>query len=295
MEEGPTDSTEDPFVRSGRVADAETGAPIANALIELPLLDLRRTADALGRVDLGRLPGGTHRITVRRSGYQEIGGELPVPWDSEFVFFMYPALGTPAGQVGEGGTGAPLVQPGAPGDPSRVVSPQDVARAEGPRVSMADVRFMQRMVPHHAQALEMTALAAERAGSSAVRAMALRMQISQRDEIALIDQWLRARGERAASPDGSSHANGHAMGLMPGMLTPEQMGALASGRGSQFDRLFLELMIQHHEGAITMVEELFGSPGAGQVSEIFQFASEVESDQRMEIDRMRRLLEESER
>jgi uncharacterized protein (DUF305 family) len=192
--------------------------------------------------------------------------------------------------IAPGAAAAPLVQPGAPGDPSRAVTPEDVALAAGPRVTEADTRFMQRMIPHHAQALEMTALAADRARSPAVRAMALRMQISQRDEIALIEQWLRGRGHEAGGP----HGNGNAT-LMPGMLTPEQMSTLASARASRFDRLFLELMIQHHEGAITMVEGLFGSSGAGQVSEIFQFASEVESDQRMEIDRMQRLLEEGER
>jgi CubicO group peptidase (beta-lactamase class C family) len=193
--------------------------------------------------------------------------------------------------VAVGTSGAPLIQPGAPGAPSRAVRPEDVALAGAPIATEADLRFMQRMVPHHAQALEMTALAAERASGPAVRQMALRMQISQRDEIALIEQWLGGRGHAS----GGAHGNGHAAELMPGMLTPEQMSALAGARGTRFDRLFLELMIQHHEGAITMVEELFGSSGAGQVSEIFQFASEVEADQRMEIDRMQRLLEGNER
>ena len=186
------------------------------------------------------------------------------------------------------GPAAPIIQPGAPGDASRVLDPRDAALAPGPGVTAADVRFMSRMIPHHAQALEMTALAAERASSATVRGMALRMQISQRDEIAMIEQWLRARD----APTAGSHEHGQMNGSMPGMLTPEQMRGLAGARGSEFDRLFLELMIQHHEGAITMVEELFGSSGAGQVSEVYQFASEVESDQRMEIDRMQLLLEE---
>jgi uncharacterized protein (DUF305 family) len=142
---------------------------------------------------------------------------------------------------------------------------------------------MSGMIPHHAQALEMTALVPERAASPAVRAMALRMEISQRDEIAVMERWLSAH-----PADGASS---HAHGLMPGMLTPEQMRALATARGPEFDTLFLELMIQHHEGALTMVRQLFGSSGAGQVSEIFQFASEVEADQQMEIDRMQGLLQ----
>jgi CubicO group peptidase (beta-lactamase class C family)/uncharacterized protein (DUF305 family) len=184
-------------------------------------------------------------------------------------------------------TGAPtpsIVQPGAPGTASRALAPADLALG-ATRLTEADVRFLHRMIPHHAQALEMTALAAERAASTAVRQMALRMQISQRDEIALIEQWLRSRGEPTSDP----HA-GHDMS-MPGMLTPAEMERLGSARGADFDRLFLELMIRHHEGAITMVDELFGSSGAGQVSEIFQLASEIEADQRMEIDRMQLLLQ----
>jgi CubicO group peptidase (beta-lactamase class C family)/predicted outer membrane protein len=181
---------------------------------------------------------------------------------------------------------APLVQPGAPGSPSRVLAAGDMATAGATRVTEADLRFLWRMIPHHEQALEMTALAAERAVGEPVRAMALRMQISQRDEIALIEQWLRARN----APVPEAH-QGHATTPMPGMLTPEEMERLRSARGAEFDRLFLELMIRHHEGAITMVEELFRSSGAGQISEIFQLASEIEADQRMEIDRMQRLLQ----
>jgi len=177
----------------------------------------------------------------------------------------------------------PLVQPGAPGSASRSVEPETVL-AGGPALTPADVAFMQGMIPHHAQALEMTALVADRATSRAVQAMALRMDISQRDEIAFLQRWLRGHGESAEA---------HAGMMMPGMLTPQQMAALAAARGSEFDRLFLELMIQHHEGALTMVHELFGSSGAGQVSEIFQFASEVETDQKIEIDRMQGLLEEA--
>jgi len=176
----------------------------------------------------------------------------------------------------------PIVQPGAPGAVGRVVSSADLA-ASGPGHTQADVHFLHMMIPHHAQALEMTALASSRAAGEAVRQMALRMEISQRDEIAWIERWLRARGE--AMPE--AH---HAM-VMPGMLTPEEMDLLRSARGEEFDRLFLESMIRHHEGAITMVEALFATSGAAQQSEVFQFASEVESDQRMEIDRMSALLQ----
>jgi uncharacterized protein (DUF305 family) len=144
---------------------------------------------------------------------------------------------------------------------------------------------MHAMIPHHGQALEMVALVPSRTETEAVRAMALRMQISQRDEIALIERWLRSRGEPL--PDDM----GHIMSA-PGMLTAEQMERLGSARGAEFDRLFLEYMIQHHEGAITMVRTLFATSGGAQDSEIFQFANDVETDQRIEIDRMRALLEQ---
>jgi uncharacterized protein (DUF305 family) len=175
--------------------------------------------------------------------------------------------------------GSPMVQPGAPGHAGRAVSASDLA-STGPMHTAADVHFMHMMIPHHAQALEMTALASSRTATEAVRQMALRMEISQKDEIAWIEQWLRVRGEPMAE---------HVM-TMPGMLTPAEMDLLRAARGEQFDRLFLELMIRHHEGAITMVEQLFSTSGAAQESEAYQFASEVESDQRMEIDRMSALL-----
>jgi uncharacterized protein (DUF305 family) len=177
-----------------------------------------------------------------------------------------------------------VVQPGAPGQQGRSVDAGAIASA-APEHTQADVHFMHGMIPHHAQALEMTALVPSRAASEGVRAMALRMEISQKDEIGLIERWLRSRGEPL--PD---HA-GHAM-VMPGMLTPQQMERLRSARGGEFDRLFLESMIQHHEGAITMVRTLFATSGGAQDSEIFQFANDVETDQRMEIDRMQALLDQ---
>jgi uncharacterized protein (DUF305 family) len=141
------------------------------------------------------------------------------------------------------------------------------------------------MIPHHGQALEMVALVPPRTTSEAVRAMALRMEISQRDEIGLIERWLRSHG--AEMPAHGDHTM-----MAPGMLTPEQMDQLRAARGAEFDRLFLESMIRHHEGAITMVRTLFATSGAGQASEIFQFANDVEVDQRIEIDRMSALLRE---
>ncbi len=184
-------------------------------------------------------------------------------------------------------TGGTTFQPGAPGSGSRAVDAGKLAELDGPPHTAADVAFMTGMIPHHAQALEMTALVPTHTDSEAINGMALRMEISQRDEIALMEGWLRTRGEAVPSV----HAHGSAMPMMPGMLTPEQMAQLGDAKGVEFDRLFIEFMIQHHEGAIVMVNDLFSSQGAGQESEIFQFASHVDADQRMEISRMRALLE----
>ena len=184
-------------------------------------------------------------------------------------------------------SGPRVFQPGAPGQSSRALSQADLASLDAPEHTEADVQFMQGMLPHHAQALRMTALARERGGSDVVRGMALRMDISQLDEISLMERWLRERG--AVPPDVGP---GVALPMMPGMLTAEQMGALSTATGEEFDRLFLELMIQHHDGALLMVERLFSTPGAGQETEIFQFASEVEADQTIEIERMQSVLQE---
>ena len=145
--------------------------------------------------------------------------------------------------------------------------------------------------------LEMTALVWKHATNEGVRQMALRMEISQRDEIKMMKQWLTDRGQPVGVPMGDMggmHAHHNMSGgmhhSMPGMLTPQQMEELANARGVEFDRLFLEGMIQHHQGAIDMVETLFNAPGAAQESTIFKFAEDVDADQQMEIDRMRGLL-----
>ncbi len=180
-----------------------------------------------------------------------------------------------------GDTTPRVMQAGAPGADARVLDEAGKASLASPGFTEADVAFMQGMIPHHAQALEMTALTAPRNAGEAVRRMALRMEISQKDEIALMERWLEARGARGME-------GGHM--LMPGMLTPEQMADLRAAEGDDFDRLFLEYMIQHHEGALAMVASLFATPGAAQESEVFQFANDVDVDQRMEIARMRALL-----
>jgi uncharacterized protein (DUF305 family) len=153
----------------------------------------------------------------------------------------------------------------------------------------ADIKFMQGMIGHHAQAVEMVALVPSRTASDDVRKLALRIDVSQQDEMKMMREWLQARGQQI--PDPRAH---HMMGatLMPGMLTPEEMTHLTAVTGTEFDRLFLEGMIKHHSGAITMVHDLFATDGAGQTPEIFSYASDVDADQRMEIDRMGSMLKE---
>ncbi|HEX2717225.1 MAG TPA: DUF305 domain-containing protein [Gemmatimonadaceae bacterium] len=151
----------------------------------------------------------------------------------------------------------------------------------------ADVEFMQRMIHHHAQALVMTGLVAGRADRRELELLAGRIDASQRSEIESMRRWLEKRGEHAPDP---SHAHHDAMTSMPGMLTDAQLAELRAATGATFDRLFLERMIQHHEGALSMVADLFATPGAGQESEIFRFATDVDADQRAEIARMRNLL-----
>lgn len=187
------------------------------------------------------------------------------------------------------GGGALIVQPGAPGEASRTITAQKAVDLSRVRHTAADVRFMQGMIGHHAQALEMTELLRTRSHREDMRLLAQRIELSQADEIAMMRRWLELRGE----PVPTEHAH-HAPGaiLMPGMLSPEEMGRLAAATGAGFDRLFLELMIKHHDGALTMVRDLFANPGAGQEPEIFAFASDVDADQRIEIDRMSAMLSE---
>jgi uncharacterized protein (DUF305 family) len=186
-----------------------------------------------------------------------------------------------------GGAAAPLLQPGAPGSETRAITPDMAADLSGVSFTNADVRFMQGMIGHHSQAVEMVALVASRTASEDMKRLALRIELSQSDEIAMMKRWLTDRGQKLPDP----HAHHHPGGMMPGMLSAEEMSRLAAATGAEFDRLFLSGMIKHHQGALTMVEELYGAGGgAGQESEIYAFAADVDADQRMEIDRMRGLL-----
>jgi uncharacterized protein (DUF305 family) len=208
-----------------------------------------------------------------------------------------------------------VVQPGAPGMPSKTLSPS--TRAVLPPLSAADVEFMQGMIMHHEQAVVMTALIASHTQNKDLRALGARISSSQTDEIKFMKRWLAARGEAVPGAmaeipgmdmagDGphqaSDHASHHAsherphetshekMALMPGMLTPQQMEALRKAKGAGFDHLFLVGMIQHHNGALTMVKDLFNTAGAGQDAEIFDFATDADNTQRAEIHIMENML-----
>jgi uncharacterized protein (DUF305 family) len=194
----------------------------------------------------------------------------------------------PEAVVGE--TAQNIVQPGAPGQPSRTLSPEELAEIEPTRHTKADVEFVQGMVHHHAQALRMTALVATRSTSEDIELLARRIDASQEAEIAQMRAWLEARGEPAPElhrPHG--HAHGAGRKLMPGMLTEAQVARLARARGTAFDRLFLRFMIQHHRGAIVMVEDLYAGDG-GVESEVDSLARHIDSDQLIEIARMEQLL-----
>jgi len=156
----------------------------------------------------------------------------------------------------------------------------------------ADVHFMAGMIHHHAQAVLMGGWAPTHGASPAVRVMCERIVVGQRDEIALMERWLRDRHETVPEADTSHQmmpGMDHSM-MMPGMLTAEQLAQLDRARGPEFDRLFLRFMIQHHQGAVTMVDQLFGSQGAGEEEIVFRIASDIYADQTTEIDRMQKML-----
>jgi uncharacterized protein (DUF305 family) len=193
-----------------------------------------------------------------------------------------------------------VVQPGAPGEPTKVLPGS--TRASLTALSPKDIEFMQGMIMHHGQAVEMTALIAERSVNTELRRLGDRISHTQADEMRFMERWLAVRGQATKmTMDGHDHEHMDDMDMgdmdmsgdkpaMPGMLTKKQMKALGAAKGKEFDRLFLEGMIQHHGGALTMVKDLFETPGAGQDAEIFNFATDVDSGQRAEIRIMQGML-----
>lgn len=201
------------------------------------------------------------------------------------ALFLLCAAGAACRSAAGGGEPA-IIQPGAPGQANRTISAEAATDLSKVQATAADIKFMQGMIGHHAQALEMTALIPDRTSRREMALLGQRISVSQADEIEMMKTWLQKRGQEIPA----EHHHHTAEGFMPGMLTPEQMTELANAKGEHFDQLFLKYMIQHHEGALTMVDELFKTPGAGQEGDINAFAADVDSDQRMEINRMRALL-----
>ncbi len=182
----------------------------------------------------------------------------------------------------------PILQPGAPGEPPRQLSAAEAIELAVSGYSPADVRFMQDMIPHHHQAMEMAALTKGRTNRQELLDLAGRIDASQADEIEWMQNWLRERGQQL--PDPGAHAAMQTSHKLAGMASPEQMAALAAAEGAEFDRLFLELMIAHHEGAVTMVEALLEQEGAAYDPALREFTTDVSNDQTAEIERMNGVL-----
>jgi len=169
------------------------------------------------------------------------------------------------------------------------VSAQSPAGPATKDYTPADVAFMQGMIYHHAQALLIAAWAPDRAASADVQTLCARIIAGQKDEIVILSQWLSERHEQVPNPEPEHMMHGMSDQMMPGMLTAAQLAQLDKARGPEFDELFLRFMIQHHEGAITMVNELFGT-GAGEENPVYKIASGVFADQTTEIERMQHML-----
>jgi uncharacterized protein (DUF305 family) len=184
-----------------------------------------------------------------------------------------------------------VIQPGSPGSPSNILPPD--TRPTPSALSPADVSFMQGMIMHHSQAVEMTALIPSHTQNKEIRLLGAKISSSQSDEMLFMKRWLAARAEPISMampgmPD--MDMSGKPMAAMPGMLTPAQMQALRSAKGPTFDHLFLTGMIQHHNGALIMVKDLFNTAGAGQDADLFNFATDADNTQRAEIKIMQGLL-----
>jgi uncharacterized protein (DUF305 family) len=213
-------------------------------------------------------------------------------WFSAVVLCSLPTCAA-HGQQTQSSPAPVVVQPGAPGAPSRQLPASTTGTV--PKRSQADVEFMQGMIMHHGQAVVMTDLIPSHTENAKIRALGARIGLSQTDEMKFMKRWLRARGEPVTMampgmPD--MDKDGAPMAAMPGMLTPKQMDELRQAKGAEFDRLFLTGMIQHHNGALVMVKQLFDTPGAGQDAELFDFATDADNTQGAEIAIMQDMLKE---
>jgi uncharacterized protein (DUF305 family) len=183
---------------------------------------------------------------------------------------------------------APIVLPGAPGEAAQTISAAEAIEVSNTSYSKDDVQFLTDMIPHHNQAVQMADLVADRTNRPELVDVAGRIDVSQADEIDFMQQWLRTRGESVPEP--TAHSAMHTSHKMAGMASPEDMAKLAEQKGTDFDRMFLSLMITHHEGAVTMVEELMEQPGAAYDPVLFEFTTDIVNDQASEIERMNALL-----
>ena len=217
-------------------------------------------------------------------------------WRIVAALVFLSAATAPAQQTNLNSDNPPIVQPGAPGQISKILSP---ATAGVPlrAPAEADISFMQGMIMHHSQAVEMTDLLRTRSRNKDLQSLGKRISISQTDEMKYMKQWLEDRGQPLSmgGMKGMDHGSMHNMDmgsrpLMPGMLTSQQMQALSKATGRAFDHLFLTGMIQHHTGALVMVRDLFDTPGAGQDAVLFDFANDVDNTQRAEINIMQGML-----
>ena len=194
--------------------------------------------------------------------------------------------------IGHGGIATaqdtPIVQPGAPGKPAQSLNAKKAIEIANNSYSSDDVQFMRDMIPHHNQAVQMAALVADRTNMEELISVAGRINASQLDEIKFMQQWLQARNEDVPSP--TAHHAMHTSHEMAGMASPEQMAELAAANSTDFNRLFLELMITHHKGAVTMVNDLLGHSGSAYDPVLFAFANDITNDQTAEIKRMTGLL-----
>jgi uncharacterized protein (DUF305 family) len=213
---------------------------------------------------------------------------LKVRDDLQFQTLRYASIGLVLFCQAAFAQDAPIVQPGAPGEMPKTITAEEASKIAANSYSKDDVLFMQDMIPHHNQAVQLSALVSERTNRPELVDVAGRIDVSQADEIDFMQQWLRARGERVPEP--TAHSAMHTSHQMAGMASPEQMAELATLSGTDFDRLFLQLMIPHHEGAVTMVKDLMDRPGAAYDPVLYEFTTDVVNDQTAEIERMNNLL-----